>query len=257
LSGTALRLYPLPAREIPSSAIYEDIELPPPQRRNPLRPYVILNAVASVDGKTTIEGKSSGLGSETDRRTMRTLRSKVDAVLVGATTVRAERLSLGLDEFSSGPQPLAVITTRSGEVPLETNLIGGERQEVLVVIAQDTPEDNINRLRKRASVLRVPASPSGGVDLEEALEALRTERGVDLVLVEGGPSLNHSLISSNLADELFLTISPKLLGGTSDETLTILDGPAATPIGVKLLSAHLAGSELFFRYTLPRALKSL
>jgi 2,5-diamino-6-(ribosylamino)-4(3H)-pyrimidinone 5'-phosphate reductase len=253
LSDTVLRLYPLPAREIPSSAIYEDIELSFLQRRNPLRPYVILNAVASVDGKTTIEGKSSGLGSETDRRTMRTLRSKVDAVLVGATTVRAERLSLGLDEFSSGPQPLAVIMTRSGEVPLETNLIGGERQEVLVVIAQDTPEDNINRLRERASVLRVPASPSGGVDLEEALEALRTERGVDLVLVEGGPSLNHSLISSNLADELFLTISPKLLGGTSDETLTILDGPAATPIDVKLLSAHLAGSELFFRYTLPRA----
>ncbi len=175
MSDTALRLYPLPAREIPSSAIYEDIELPPLQRRNPLRPYVILNAVASVDGKTTIEGKSSGLGSETDRRTMRTLRSKVDAVLVGATTVRAERLSLGLDEFSSGPQPLAVITTRSGEVPLETNLIGGERQEVLVVIAQDTPKDNINRLRERASVLRVPASPSGGVDLEEALEA-REER---------------------------------------------------------------------------------
>ena len=136
-------------------------------------------------------------------------------------------------------------------MPLETNLIGGERQEVLVVIAQDTPEDKINRLRERASVLRVPASPSGGVNLEEALEALRTERGVDLVLVEGGPSLNHSLISSNLADELFLTISPKLLGGTSDETLTILEGPAATPIDVKLLSAHLAGSELFFRYTLP------
>lgn len=251
MSDTALRLYPLPVREIPSGAIYEDIELPPLQRRNPARPYVILNAVAAVDGKATIEGKSSGLGSETDRRTMRTLRSKVDAVLVGATTVRAERLSLGLDGFSSGPEPLAVIVTRTGEVPLETNLIGGERQEVLVIIAQDTPEDNINRLGERASVLRVPASPSGGVVLEEALEALRTERGVDLVLVEGGPSLNHSLISSSLADELFITISPKLLGGTSNETLTILDGPAAAPIDVKLLSAHLAGSELFLRYTLP------
>ncbi|MDP8947951.1 MAG: dihydrofolate reductase family protein [Actinomycetota bacterium] len=251
MSDTALRLYPLPVREIPSGAIYEDIELPPLQRRNPARPYVILNAVAAVDGKATIKGKSSGLGSETDRRTMRTLRSKVDAVLVGATTVRAERLSLGLDEFSSGSEPLAVIVTRTGEVPLETNLIGGERQEVLVIIAQDTPEDNINRLGERASVLRVPASPWGGVVLEEALEALRTERGVDLVLVEGGPSLNHSLISSSLADELFITISPKLLGGTSNETLTILDGPAAAPIDVKLLSAHLADSELFLRYTLP------
>ncbi len=251
MADTALRLYPLPAGEIPAGAIYEDIELPPPERPDPSRPYVILNAVASVDGRAAIRGKSAGIGSEVDRRVMRTLRSMVDAVLIGANTLRAERVSLGLDEFSPGPQPMAVIVTKTGDVPLATNLIARERQEVLVVIPQNTSEDRTNRLTEHASLLRVPPSPAGGVNLRDALEALKTERGVEVVLVEGGPRLNHSLISASLADELFLTLSPKLLGGTPNETLTILDGPApVTPLDVKLLSAHLAGSELFLRYTL-------
>jgi riboflavin-specific deaminase-like protein len=212
---------------------------------------VILNAVASVDGRTTMDGKSSQIGGEVDRRTMRTLRAKADAVMIGANTLRAEKLSLGLDEFSSGPQPLAVVVTKTGEVPLETNLIAGERQEVVVVIAEDVSQEKAKVLRERASVLEVPASASGGVDLAEALEALKTQRGTELVLVEGGPSLFHALISGNLADELFLTLAPKLLGGTSCDPLTILNGPALVPIReLKLLSTHLADSEIFLRYAL-------
>jgi 2,5-diamino-6-(ribosylamino)-4(3H)-pyrimidinone 5'-phosphate reductase len=247
---TALRLYPLPAREISSGAIYEDIELPPPRCRDPSMPYVILNVVASLDSRTTIEGKSSGIGSEVDRRAMRTLRSKVDVVMIGANTLRAEKLSLGLDEFSSGPQPIAVIMTATGDVPLQTNLITYGQQEVLVVIGQNTPEDKINRLRERSSVLQVPSAASGGVDLEKTLEALRTERGVELVLVEGGPSLNHALIAANLADELFVTLAPKLLGGTADESPGILSGPALVARDIILVSAHLSGNELFLRYGL-------
>jgi riboflavin-specific deaminase-like protein len=247
---TALRLYPLPACEIPGAAIHEDIEFPPPECRDPSRPYVILNVVASVDGRTTMQGKASRVGSEVDRRAMRTLRSKVDAVMIGANTLRAERLSLGLDEFSSGPQPLAVIVTKTGDVPLETNLIAAEQQEVLVVIARAAPENKINRLRERAGVLQVPSAPSGGVDLQQTLEVLRTERGVELLLVEGGPSLNHALISALLANELFLTLAPKLLGGTPDKNLPILNGLAPVARYINLISTHLAGNELFLRYKL-------
>ena len=251
MTVTALRLYPLPVREIPSGAIYEDIELPPPNRRNPSRPYVIVNAVASVDGRATIRGKSGGIGSEVDRRVMRTLRSRVGAVMIGANTLRAERLSLGLDEFSSGPQPIAAIVTTTGDVPLETNLLVNEQQEVLVVVAQDAPANKIYRLRERASVLAVAPAPSGSVDLVEALDALRTERGVETVLVEGGPTLNHSLISQDVADELFLTLSPKLIGDVRSHTYTMLEGcelPLPHILELLLVSVHLCRDELFLRY---------
>jgi len=242
LTGKLLRLYPLPAWEV--SAIYEDLELPPQERRDASRPFVIINMVSSVDGKVAIEGKASRLGSESDRQAMRTLRSKADAVMIGAGTLRAERLSLGLDDPVG---PLAVIATTSGNVPLENNLIAGERQEVLVITTHRAPENLDDRLPDTARVLQAPETASGDLDLAEALKILKSEYTVEVLLVEGGPSLNHSLISADLADELFLTIAPKLLGGT---TLTILDGPALVAGDMKLLSAYLAGDELFLRYAL-------
>jgi riboflavin-specific deaminase-like protein len=245
LTGKILRLYPLPAEESPGEGIYEDLELPAENPRDPSLPYVIINMVSSVDGRIAVEGKSSRIGSETDRQTMRNLRSKADAVMVGAGTLRAEKLTLGLDEPAGG-QPLAVIATRTGDVPLGSNLIVGGHQEVLVLTTQGSEV----RLRESVRVLRVPAAPSGAVHLGEALRILKAEHAVNLLLVEGGPSLNYDLISSNLADELFLTLAPKLLAGTHDETLTILDGPARVTSDVNLLAAHLSGDELFLRYGL-------
>jgi riboflavin-specific deaminase-like protein len=242
VTGEILRLYPLPAREL--SAIYEDLDLPPAGRRYASRPYVMVNMVSSVDGRTAVGGKSSRIGSETDRQTMRTLRAKADAVMVGAGTLRAERLSLGLDD-PAVPQPLAVIATTSGDVPLEGNLIPCKGQEVLVIAREDTavrPGEH--------SVLRLSADTSGNLDLGEALEALKAERAVDLLLVEGGPRLHCSLISQGLADELFLTLAPKLVGGSPRDSLTILNGPVLGTKKVVLLSAHLAGDELFLRYGL-------
>ena len=242
LKGKILRLYPPPARE--SSAIYDDLELPPAGRRNASRPYVIMNMVSSVDGRTVVEGKSSRIGSETDRQTMRTLRSKSDAVMVGAGTLRAERLTLGLDD-PTGVQPLAVIATSSGDIPLEANLIATGGQEVLVLAREDiTVRSGEHR------VLRLPADGAGNLDLGEALEVLKAEHAVDLLLVEGGPRLNYALISQNLADELFLTLAPKLVGGTPCESLAVLNGPVLAARDINLLSAHLAGDELFLRYGL-------
>lgn len=248
MDDKALRLCPLPAQEIAAGAIYEDLELPPSGRGDPWRPYVIINMVASVDGRIAIEGKSSRIGSEADRRAMRTLRSKADAVMIGAGTLRAEKLSLGLDESSLGPQPLAVIVTGAGEVPLESNLVIGRGQEALVITTHQAPKILDDRLRERARLLRIPATQSGDADLRAAMKILKAEHTVDLLLVEGGPSLNYGLISSNLVDELFVTLAPKLLGGTPDGVFSILNGPSDGARDITLLSVHLAGGELFLRY---------
>jgi riboflavin biosynthesis pyrimidine reductase len=72
---------------------------------------------------------------------------------------------------------------------------------------------------------------------------------VESLLVEGGPSLNHALICENLVDELFITLAPTLFG-TSDEDAPVLDGPLDEPQDLHLLSAYLAGDELFLRYSL-------
>jgi riboflavin-specific deaminase-like protein len=245
-----LKVYPPPAREV--GAVYEELALPPAKHRGAARPYVILNMISSVDGRTAKEGKAGGLGSKTDRRTMRTLRSRADAVMIGAGTLRAERLTLGLDE-TGVPQPLAIIVTDTGDVPLEDHLIVQEGQEVLILLSDRVPKWGVERLRKLAQVMRAPVDATGAVDLEEAMRAIRGERGVESLVVEGGPSLNHALISLDLVDELFLTVAPELLGGSADQTLTLLRGPtlpARDRPTLDLLSIHLSGDELFLRYSL-------
>jgi 2,5-diamino-6-(ribosylamino)-4(3H)-pyrimidinone 5'-phosphate reductase len=247
-----LRLYPLPAREV--SAIYEDLNLPPTGNREGARPYVIINTVSSVDGRTAVGGKAAGLGSGIDRQTMRTLRSRADAVMIGAGTLRAERLTLGLDE-TGVPQPLAIIVTGTGDVPLEEHLIVEGGQEVLILLSDAAPKRLVERLLTFEQVMRAPADPTGAVDFDAALRILKAERGVESLVVEGGPGLNHALISLDLVDELFLTVAPELLGGSADQTLTLLRGPtlpARERPTLDLVSIHLSGDELFLRYSLAR-----
>jgi 2,5-diamino-6-(ribosylamino)-4(3H)-pyrimidinone 5'-phosphate reductase len=252
-----LRLYPPPGRQV--TAIYEDVDLPPSEVHDAARPYVIVNMISSVDGRTSMGGKAAGIGSNIDRRVMRTLRSKADAVMIGAGTLRAERLSLGLDPSTGVPPPLAVIVTDTGNIPLEENLIVEGGQEVLILLSDAVSKRVVDRLRKLAEVMRAPADSTGAVDLDRALQTLRAERGVAFLVVEGGPGLNHALISRHLVDEFFLTLAPELLGGTAAEALASLEGPEI-PVRdrptLELVSIHMADGEVFLRYSLARTLLS-
>jgi 2,5-diamino-6-(ribosylamino)-4(3H)-pyrimidinone 5'-phosphate reductase len=89
-------------------------------------------------------------------------------------------------------------------------------------------------------------------NVDQALKVLKKHYAVDVLLIEGGPTFNHGLISSGLADELFFTLAPKLLGGEKPEALNMLEG---RPLIQKteqpeLISIHLSGNELFLRYFL-------
>ena len=84
-----------------------------------------------------------------------------------------------------------------------------------------------------------------GVDLDAALEWLRKERGISSLLCEGGPTLHGRLREGGLADELFLTIAPKIAGG---EGPRVLEGALADVDRVELAWLLESESELFARY---------
>lgn len=246
------RLYPPPSKKVCRDGIYGDLELPlsGPQSR----PYVLINMVASVDGRSSVSGKASCIGGEEDRRVMRRIRSRVDAVMVGAGTLRAERLNLGLDDPDIR-QPLAVILCGSGPLPLAERLVQNS-QDTLLAIPDDIPYNlpSLRRLRQetpaRTEMLRVRASGPGRVDLRELLAVLRSEYGIRHLLVEGGPALNRALIDAHLVDELFLTVAPKVLAG--EESTIMQGGEEREPQDLTLLSVHVSESsgELFLRYRL-------
>jgi 2,5-diamino-6-(ribosylamino)-4(3H)-pyrimidinone 5'-phosphate reductase len=215
------------------------------------RPFVFLNMVQSADGKTAIEGKASRLGTGNDRSVMRTLRSKADAVMIGGGTIRAERLSLSLDAEDTRPVPRAVILTSTGDLPLESNLVRDPRQGVLVFLSDSADKGVERRLGRFAEIRRVPATESGAIDVTNTLEIMKSSYGIDILLCEGGPALNHALISAGLVDELFVTMAPVLVGAnTPKEPGAFLKHPPRDPKALRLISSHVAGDELFLRYSI-------
>ena len=238
-------LYPDQGVLVEEEEIYGDLELP---HSSGDFPYVVINMVSSVDGGASVSGKASGIGGLVDRESMRTLRSKVDAVMIGAGTLRAERLSLGLDDPAL-TQPLAIVLGGQGELPIEEHLITSN-QKVLAVL----PDGAVEQVGRSVEVLYAPRKPKttpggiAGLDLPWVLKHLRANYGVERLLVEGGPSLNRQLVSQNLVDELFLTVAPVLVAAGSPSILS--PDPDFTRRDLILISAHMADGHLFLRYRL-------
>jgi riboflavin-specific deaminase-like protein len=214
------------------------------------RPYLILNFAATVDGRATIEGHSGKIGSATDTEVLQRLRTRVDAVMIGAGTMRAERYGRMVSDpdFRAyreheglKPDPLGVIVSNRFGLPWDAGLFTDGGGEVVVFTAAadaEAPET-------ATPVTVVRHSEGEGVDLAEAMRWLRSERGIRSVLCEGGPTLHGELQARNLADELFLTIAPKLAG--RDER-SILAAPLEGVIDLELAWLLETESELFARY---------
>ena len=248
------RLYPR-FQNLAPEEIYSDLAFPPPSAD---RPYVVINMVTTVDGKATSStGKSSSLGSALDRLAMRRIRCAVDAVMCGAETLRRENVKPGVPkEMEAGriargfsPQPIALTVTASGNLPLDRSYFRSTAFERVVVTVESAPEERVAALALHARIVR---AGENAVDLPLMMKFLVEQLGIRRLLVEGGPTMNAELISLGLADELFWTVAPKILGGTGGRTM--VEGIPLRPEngpGMQLVSIHEHESELFLRYRLP------
>lgn len=214
------------------------------------RPYVALNMVATADGRASVSGRTAPLSSVPDRQLFHALRTRVDAIMVGAGTVRTERYgrlvrdparreqrsAAGLD-----PDPLAIIVSASLALTADIPLLQHPEQRVVAITASDGVIEGC-----AAQVEYVRSSP---VQLAAALARVRADHGVRSILCEGGPHLNASLLAAGLVDELFLTTVPLLAGGAG--ALTIVgDAPLREPLALELVWLLESAGELYARYTL-------
>ena len=180
------------------------------------RPYLEVNFAVTIDGRAAIEGRSGPIGSKTDTEMLQLLRTRVDAVMIGAGTMRAERygrivsdpsLRARRERLGLPHDPLAVIVSGRLDLPWDAPLFtdGGGRVLIFTTSEAEPPPTE--------TPLRVVRHEGITVDLVEALRHLRVERGVRALLCEGGPGLHSELQSLELVDELFATVAAKLAGG--------------------------------------------
>jgi riboflavin-specific deaminase-like protein len=211
------------------------------------RPYLVVNMVSTLDGKATIDWRTQGLSDELDRALFHHLRTQADSVLVGAGTVRTERYGrmVKSDELREKRareglerDALAVVVSGRLDLPADLPLLQEPEQRVLIATGADT------RLEGTAAQIEYLDS---GDDLPLMMARLRQDHGVRSVLCEGGPTLNAHLLAAGLVDELFLTLSPQLVGGPS--ALTIVAGrELVEPTNLDLVWALKGGESMFTRW---------
>ncbi len=244
MSHALRRLLPDPAETTVADQV-DGLDLNP--LALPDRPYLVLNFATTLDGRAAISGKSGPIGSETDTEMLQRLRTRVDAVMIGAGTMRAERYGRIVsdpdlrdyrEQGGLAQDPLAVIVSNRLELPWDAGLFtDGNGQVVVFTASEEDPPETATPV----SVVR----HADGVDLDRALGWLLTERGVRSVLCEGGPTLHGRLREGGLADELFLTIAPKIAGG---EGPRVLEGALPDIDQVELAWLLESRGELFARY---------
>ena len=245
------KLYPQFERMAPDE-VYSDLTFPVTQSN---RPYVAINMVTTVDGKATnLAGKAYTLGSRTDRFVMRRIRSAADGVLNGAETLRRERVNPGVPKelepirLARGlsTQPVALTLTASCNLPLDRTFFQSREFQKAVVTTQHAPPEKVAALAEHARILRAGEYT---VDLRLMMRLLVEDLGIRRLVVEGGPTLNAELISMGLVDELFWTVTPKILAGPAERTM--VEGsplPSEERPGMELVSVHEHESELYLRY---------
>lgn len=189
------------------------------------RPYVTAKWAMTLDGKLAAQSGDSFWISGPDARSwVHDLRDRVDAILVGAGTARADnpRLTVRLEpEQRRWPRterpapPLRVVLTASGDLPaqlalLQPELVGG----TCIITGESCPRVWRERLEESgAQVITVATNAAGQPDLLAALCALN-QRGAMHVLIEGGARVLGEAFDSECIDHVAAFVAPKLVGGS-------------------------------------------
>lgn len=216
---------------------------------------VVVNMAVSVDGRITTRGRERvALGSERDRRLMDELRTGADAVIVGAGTVRHDGhpIVIRYDDLCEKraahgrePHPVNVVLSRSLDLPLRSRFFASKDTRRIVFTTRAATGA---RVRGFSRIAEVVVLPGRALDPRRVMDGLR-ERGLKRVLLEGGGEVHFAFAKAGLVGEVYVTVTPRLIGGKSAPSL--LDGDGflwKDHVRLHLVSVKRVGEEVFLRY---------
>ena len=181
------------------------------------RPWVRLKSAMSLDGRTAMaSGESQWITGAAARADVQRQRARVDAVLTGIGTVRADDpgLNVRLSAEALGiqapvRQPLRVVLDPDLESPADMRMLRLPGRTLILTAAPEAPGRRALEAAG-AELLPVPPAP-GGLDLERVLAALAALE-VNEVLVEAGATLAGGFLTAGLVDEWLIYMAPHVMG---------------------------------------------
>ena len=190
------------------------------------RPWVHAKWAMTLDGRVASRtGHSRWISGTSSLQYVHVLRSRMEAIVTGAGTVRTDDPQLtvrltaaGESEFPAAARvPLRVVLDTHGTaVQAGCGLLRTlPLAPLLVCVGAGCAEAECERLRGLGvQVLRAGGGAGGGVDIGQVLTELG-RRGLTHVLLECGPGLMGSFWDAGLVDELHVFVAPKLVGGAA------------------------------------------
>lgn len=209
------------------------------------KPYVIMNAAVTVDGKVVTVGGDSRISCEEDLNRLHKLRSEVDAVMVGAGTILADDPSLTVRRVK-GRSPIRVVVDGKARIPPSAKVLRGGPKTIIAVCSV-ADRKKVEAIRKTGADVWV--FKGSKINLRKLLEKL-LELGVKKILLEGGPTLNWEMLRQGLVDEIRISIAPVIIGGERAKTLVEGEGIPLVKKGIKLKLADIkkVGEDLLLVY---------
>lgn len=220
------------------------------------RPYVLLSAAVSIDGfLDTRPGEDRlMLSNKEDFDRVDSVRASVDAILVGAGTLRADnpRLLVNSEERRAArvaagrPEyPLKVTITGTGDLDPNWRFWHHGGEKLVLAVGQEAGRKARAALGDLAEIVVVPTEHTWPV----ALDVLGGAHGIHRLMVEGGGTIHTQLLEQALADELHLVIAPLLVGQPDAVRMLgpahYLGGPTSR---LRLLETRQIGDVVLLRY---------
>lgn len=185
-------------------------------------PYVVMKCAESLDGKiATVTGESQYISGEESRLEVMRMRNKYKGIMIGIGTALADDPMLTCRLPEGGRNPVRIICDKSLRLPMESRLVRTAAEiPTIVFCSENADSEKAQALSDRGvTVLRAPLK-NGELELHFIMKKLG-EMEIDSILLEGGGTLNASMLEAGLVNELHLFIAPLIIGGRAK---TIVEG---------------------------------
>lgn len=176
------------------------------------RPFVLYKAAMSLDGKIACHtGASQWISSEKSREEVQRLRGILSGIMVGAGTVIADnpRLTCRMEEYEN---PARIIVDGTLRVPLESRIFHEPGRNIILTTSEASLEKKKALENLGVELIEADSEEPGKVDLKSAMLALGI-KGIDGILLEGGPTLAASALEAGIIDAVRFYIAQKIIGG--------------------------------------------
>ena len=176
-------------------------------------PYVVLKYAMTADGKiATKTGDSKWITGQASREKVQYMRHKYMGIMAGIGTVLADdpMLNVRIDGLKS---PVRIICDSKLRIPIESQIVKTACQYRTIVACTQADKEKKKILEQNNVQVEVlPESKEKNIDMKSLMVRLG-ELGIDSVLVEGGGTINDSLLRAGLINRVEVLVAPKLFGG--------------------------------------------